>query len=107
MNTRIRAAAIVTLLVFSFGCAGSYVQVMKDSEKMFYYGQYRRPPQAPAAVNKSGKDQLLFMMEAGLMLHAAGDYENSNKVLLEAAKLAERIAVSVSKEAASLFLNDT
>lgn len=108
MNTRIRAAAIVTLLVFSFGCAGSYVQVMKDSEKMFYYGQYKEAARKLLpAVNKSGKDQLLFMMEAGLMLHAAGDYKTSNEVLLEAAKLAERIAVSVSKEAASLFLNDT
>ncbi len=108
MNSRIRAAAIATLFFFSFGCAGSYVQVMKDSEKMFYYGQYKEAARKLLpAVNSSGKDQLLFMMEAGLMLHAAGDYENSNKVLLEAAKLSERIALSVSKEAASLFLNET
>lgn len=108
MKIRIGAAALATLLAFSFGCAGSYVQVMKDSEKMFYYGQYKEAARKLLpAVNKSGKDQLLFMMEAGLMLHAAGDYPNSNKVLLEAGKLAERIALSVSKEAASLFLNET
>ncbi len=108
MNIRIRAAATVTLLLFSFGCAGSYVQVMKDSEKMFYHGQYKEAARKLLpAVNKSGKDQLLFMMETGLMLHAAGDFQNSNKVLLEAAKLADRIALSVSKEAASLFLNET
>ncbi|RPI95116.1 MAG: hypothetical protein EHM32_06015, partial [Spirochaetales bacterium] len=108
MNIRIRAAATVTLLLFSFGCAGSYVQVMKDSEKMFYHGEYKEAARKLLpAVNKSGKDQLLFMMETGLMLHAAGDFQNSNKVLLEAAKLADRIALSVSKEAASLFINET
>lgn len=99
--------SVVALMLFIIpGCAANYNQVMKDSENMFYYGQYKEAARKLLpAVNRSGKDQLLFMMEAGMMLHAGGDYENSNKVLLEAGKLADRIATSITKEAASLFLN--
>ncbi|HDP80123.1 MAG TPA: hypothetical protein ENN21_04700 [Spirochaetes bacterium] len=98
----------VFVLVFALGCAANYNQVMKDSEKTFYSGKYKEAARSLLpAVNKSGKNQLLFMMEAGLMLHAAHDYENSNKVLLEAAKLSERIATSISKQAGSLLLNET
>ena len=101
--------SVVALMLFIIpGCAANYNQVMKDSENMFYYGQYKEAARTLLpAVNRSGKDQLLFMMEAGMMLHAGGDYENSNKVLLEAGKLADRIATSITKEAASLFLNET
>jgi hypothetical protein len=57
-------------------------------------------------VNIGGKDQLLFMMECGLMLHTAGDYETSNKVLLPAGKLAQIIPISISQEVASFLTND-
>jgi uncharacterized protein len=46
-------------------------------------------------------------MECGLMLHTAGEYEKSNTILMGAAKLADRIATSISKEAVALLLNET
>jgi len=82
--------------------------MIKKAEESFYYGKYKDAARSLLPeVNKESKDQLLFMMECGLMLHAAGDYQNSNKVLLAASALSERIAKSISKEALSLFLNDT
>ncbi len=108
MKHKIHAAAVLSFFLFTFGCTANYNKVMKESETTFYYGKYKEAArQLLPAVNKKNKDQLLFMMECGLMLHAAGDFENSNKVLLEAGGLADRIAISVSKEAASLFLNET
>jgi hypothetical protein len=81
---------------------------MAESEKAFYSGNYLDAARKLLPnVNKENEDQLLFMMEAGLMLHAGGDFEKSNKVLLAASDLADKIAISVSKEAASLFINDT
>jgi uncharacterized protein len=101
-------ALAAALAVFAVGCSGNYVKLMKESEQTFYYGKYKDAARKLLPrVNKSGKDQLLFMMEAGLMLHAAYDYENSNKVLMEASKLSERIGKSVTREAGSLFLNET
>ena len=103
---RIIPAIAVTLLAIC--CTANYTVQMADSEKMFYAGNYLDAARKLLPyVNKNNEDQLLFMMEAGLMLHAGGDYEKSNKVLLAASDLSEKIAISVSKEAASLFVNDT
>lgn len=108
MKRRIFAVVIASLVLIGSGCGVSYDKAIKQSEETFYYGKYKEAARMLLPnVNKSGKDQLLFMMECGLMLHAAGDFPNSNKVLLEAGKLADRITLSVSKEAASLFLNET
>ena len=108
MKKTIHVALVVTIALAALGCAGNYNQVMKQSETTFYKGQYKEAARSLLpVVNRSGKDRLLFMMECGLMLHAAGDFENSNKVLLDAASLADRITTSISKEAASLFLNET
>ncbi len=108
MGKKTAVVLMCFLVLAAAGCTANYNKVLKDSETMFYSGKYKDAARTLLpSVNRSGKDQLLFMMEAGLMLHAAGDFENSNKVLLEAGKLADRIAVSVSKEAASLFLNET
>lgn len=103
---RIFPALAVTLLAVC--CSANYNVMMQESEKQFYAGNYLDAArQILPNVNKENSDQLLFMMEAGLMLHAGGDFEKSNKVLLAAADLSEKIAKSISKEAASLFLNDT
>ncbi len=108
MGKKTAVVLMCFLVLAAAGCTANYNKVLKDSETMFYSGKYKDAARTLLpSVNRSGKDQLLFMMEAGLMLHAAGDFENSNKVLMEAGKLADRIAVSVSKEAASLFLNET
>jgi len=101
--------AILVAAVALVSCGGGqdYYKAMKVPEKMFYKGQYKEAARMLLPeVNKSGKDQLLFMMECGLMLHTAGDFETSNKVLLPARKLAQITPISITKQAASFLTND-
>jgi len=101
------AAVFLSLALFACSSSKSYEEAMKTPEQKFYKGQYKDAARLLLPqVNKKGKDQLLFMMECGLMLHAAGDYKTSNKVLLPAAKLAKVIPISVTQQAASLLTNN-
>jgi hypothetical protein len=56
---------------------------------------------------KKDKNQLLYMMEAGYMFHAAKNYKTSNKILIEAGKIAKFKPVSVTKQAASFLTNES
>jgi len=101
-------ALVLILSIFACGSSKNYDQAMKIPEKLFYQGKYKEAARKLLPeVNNSGKDQLLFMMECGMMLHAAGDYKTSNKVLLPAAKLAKLMPTSITKQAASFLTNDT
>lgn len=109
MMRRLKALSIIILLIGVAACASyDYNKQIAEVEKMFYEGQYKEAARKLLPmVNKKSKDQLLYMMECGLMLQVAGDYENSTKVLTEAAKIGDQITISLSKEAASLLLNET
>ncbi len=99
---------VLAVMVLSLFCTADYTKQIQDSERLFYTGKYLEAARGLLPmVNDDDEDQLLFMMECGLMLHAGGDFEKSNKVLLSAGELADKIAISVSKTAASLFINDT
>jgi len=101
-------SAGLIILAFVSCSSKSYEKDMKASEDLFYKGKYLEAARLLLPnVNNGGKDELLFMMECGLMLHTGGDYETSNKVMLRAGKLAQIIPISVSQEAASLLTNDT
>ena len=99
---------LIVLLFFVISCSSDYTQKMKQSETDFYSGKYLDAARSLLpAINKKNNDQLLLMMEAGLMLHTGSEFEKSNSVFLSAGDLAEKIALSISKEAASLLVNDT
>ncbi|HNX57567.1 MAG TPA: hypothetical protein PKK43_00605 [Spirochaetota bacterium] len=99
---------VLAIMVLSLFCTADYTKQIQDSERLFYTGKYLEAARGILPmVNDEGSDQLLFMMECGLMLHAGGDFEKSNQILLKAGELADKITISVSKTAASLFLNDT
>lgn len=102
---------LVTVILLSLtfvSCSSrTYEEAMKVPEEKFYKGQYLEAAKLLLPdVNNSGKDQLLFMMECGLMLHSGEDYEKSNKVLLPAAKLAQLIPISVSDQISSFLTSD-
>ncbi|HNX23324.1 MAG TPA: hypothetical protein PKG60_04710 [Spirochaetota bacterium] len=100
-------SAGLIILAFVSCSSKSYEKEMKASEDLFYKGQYREAARLLLPnVNNAGKDELLFMMECGLMLHTSGDYETSNKVMLRAGKLAQLIPISVTQQAASFLTND-
>jgi hypothetical protein len=107
---KIRNVSSVILIIFVFiSCkTKSYDKEMMASEELFYNGQYLEAARLLLPnVNKAGKDEFLFMMECGLMLHTGGDYETSNKVLLKAGKLAQVKPISVSQQVGALLTNDT
>ncbi len=108
MTRRIHPLAAALLLVFLFSCGRDYREEMKAPIELFYRGQpYEAAQSLLPYVNKSGRDQLLFLMEAGYLLHAAEKYEDSNRVLLKAATMAKVKPISISKEVAALLTNQT
>ncbi|MDD5065744.1 MAG: hypothetical protein PHF84_01730 [bacterium] len=99
---------LVFLVPFFFSCSGNQFKRWADTEEMFYKGNY------PAAVNEirdlvneaSTKDKLLFLMEAGIILHTMGDYKKSNAAFEEADQFAQEVKKSVSKGALAFLLSD-
>ncbi|MCU0821173.1 MAG: hypothetical protein MUC95_01710 [Spirochaetes bacterium] len=108
MNIKRFFPGFISVIFLLVSCTTDYNKLIGTTEADFYKGKYKEAAKALLPqVNKEDKDQLLFMMECGMMLHAAGDFENSNKILLGAAELSEKIATSISKGAAALLLNET
>lgn len=103
---RLRALGVIAL-VFVLACGSDHSQVITQSEKLYHQGYVS---EAAGLIKEeaysSGKSQLLYLMEAGMMLHTAEDYDNSIKVMMRAARMADQVPISVSKQAASLFLNE-
>jgi hypothetical protein len=97
-------------IYFVFNCSSTnYNTLMVKAEKKLY--EENDPLNASREliplVNKKNPDQLLFMMEAGYMLHLAGDFQKSNEVLMAADEKAEKMYKSVSKEVAAFITNET
>jgi uncharacterized protein len=108
MKNHIIPAILCVLIFFITTCTTDYNTLIKDSETEFYKNNYMdAAKKLLPLINKEDNNQLLFMMECGLMLHSAGEYEKSNTILMDAGKLADKIATSISKEAAALLLNET
>jgi len=99
---------IALIIVLSGACSSvSYRKTIREPERLFHAGQPMKAAQMlKKYVNTSGKNQLLFLMECGYMLHAAGDYKTSNKVFLKAGKMATVKPISASKQVASYLTND-
>lgn len=104
---RFVSASLIVLTLVS--CAAKdYNKEMKSSEDLFYKGKYLEAARMLLpGVNSGGKDELLYMMECGLMLHTGGDYETSNKLFLKAGQIARIIPISITQQAASFLTNDT
>ncbi|MFW5808252.1 MAG: COG3014 family protein [Spirochaetota bacterium] len=97
----------VLLVAGIVSCGKDYATRIGESESAFYGGEYAKAADiALARAKDGGNDRLLYLMEAGLMLHTAGDYRKSNEVLFAAADLAEELKISLTKQTASLLLNE-
>ncbi len=97
------------ILLLLSGCGGrDYREAMRAPEDLFYRGQtIEAARMLLPEVNNSGRDQILFMMEAGYMLHIANNFEKSNQVLLRASEMAKLTPVSVSEQVKALMTNPT
>lgn len=103
---RLRAAVIILPVLFLFTCGKDYRESIKGPEELFFKERYLDAARMLLPqVNKKGKDQLLYMMEAGYMLQLAEKYEDSKKVLMKAAEKAKVTPISISQQAAALMTN--
>lgn len=105
-----RSFAFILLVFGIAGCASdSYVKRMKAAETKLYDGQdpILASREMIPYINKGDCDQLLYMMEAGMMLHMGHEYEKSSEILIDADKKADLLTKSVSKEITSYFTNET
>ena len=101
--------ALGALALLLTGCAGDYVARTAGYRRAYESYQYPPAIQGFDSEIKSGPqiDQLLSMMDEGMVLHAAGKFEESIKVLAQADKLSERLDfVSVSEEAKVLISSE-
>jgi tetratricopeptide (TPR) repeat protein len=95
--------------IFILGsCAANYKSIIRDTEKLYYSGNYKEaiPKIRTLATEADSKDQLLYLMEAGMIFHTQGDYESSNKAFKEAEGIADTIKTSVTKTGLSFLLSD-
>ncbi|MDH5716713.1 MAG: hypothetical protein OEZ22_03630 [Spirochaetia bacterium] len=86
-----------------------YNNLIRDSENLFYKEKlpYSASKNLIEHVNEENEEQLLFMMEAAFLLHSAEKFDISNKILLNADKKAEELAVSITEEMFSLLSSET
>ena len=82
-----------------------------ESDNLFRQGRYddavQRLKKGYEDQGESGRDSLLYILDLGLALHSAGRYEESNKVFLQADKLAEiKDYTSIATEAGTLLTSD-
>ncbi len=88
--------------------AGCDSQKLAKGRQEFYRGEYAAAEAtlAPLA-QKEGRNQVLYAMEQGTVLHAAGRLDESNVRFLEAAeRIKEWETKSLSKEAVALAYSD-
>jgi uncharacterized protein len=98
---------IFLFILFSY-CATNYIEKISKAENAFYVEDYETaiPAVRELAKDASAKDELLYLMEAGVIFHTKGDYETSNKVFKEAEAIADSIQTSISKEGLAFVLSD-
>lgn len=104
-----RRIAILLPLLLIFSCRGSsYRNDISGTESFFYDNSlpYHASRKLIGKVNDKGKDQLLYMMEAGSLLHTSGDFSTSNKLLLQADAMSAKSVTSLSDESLALVTNE-
>lgn len=96
-------------LLFLLLLAGCATTSLDRARNQFYQGRTSDASEFAQGktAGKQGKDALLYLLEWGLIHHAAGEYEKSNTALLAAAELAEQLEIiQPAKETAALLIND-
>ncbi len=91
------------------GCAGDYVARTYALRQAYEVEDYPRALGELEVLEQQGhpKDALLVLLDKGMVLHAAGSWEESIQVLEQADRLsAELDAISLSEEAGALLSNE-
>ncbi|PIU58485.1 MAG: hypothetical protein COS89_00150 [Deltaproteobacteria bacterium CG07_land_8_20_14_0_80_38_7] len=94
------------LLLFS-ACGSTYHHNANNVYKAYYDARFDEAADLIEKVKPAEKDRLLYLMDKGMILHAAGRYEESNKTLSEAEELSDVYSVkSASREVSGTLWNE-
>jgi hypothetical protein len=91
------------------GCAGDYVARTRHVREAYETENYPYALAELSAMQKEEhpKDGLLVLLDKGMVLHAAGHWSESIRVLAEADRLSQELdAISISEEAGALLSNE-
>jgi len=109
---RLRKSILWIALILA-GCAGlkSHVDFYSNVEADLKTDKYLRAgdlvDKAKSTQKYSKKDRALYYLDKGVILHYAGKYDESNRILEDADQSIEELYTkSITKAAASLLLND-
>jgi hypothetical protein len=108
---RVPAAALAVVLALALnGCVSARMSDV-DSNIAFRDGRYAeasdRLRKGLAEQGEQGKDELLYLLDLGLVLHTSGQFEESNRYFLKADQVAEiKDYTSLSQEAGTLLTSD-
>ena len=100
---------LVVLFLFTLTSCVTYPSKVRKARNHLASGESQLAVDIFAEhASQEGKDQLLFMLDYGLALHELGDLKQSNKILMQAERMAEvNDYHSITREAGSLFLNNS
>lgn len=106
-----KAYGIVGLLSIFFlflgGCASTYQAKAAAAQHAYFAGDYPRALELIDKVHPAPRDRLLFLLDRGIILQAAGNYEESNRTLEKAEEAAEALNVkSITKETAATLWSE-
>ncbi|MEE4253654.1 MAG: hypothetical protein V2I50_06380 [Desulfuromusa sp.] len=95
---------LIISLLFLSGCAGR----LNQASHYYYAGQPQHALELLEKGDNLGKrNQLLFLLERGVVLHQLGEYQQSVNQFLKAAQLIDQFeVVSLSEQAGSLVTNE-
>jgi hypothetical protein len=101
------AAAVLACLCGAFGCASDYVARTRPARAAY---EAYRPDEALQRLEESRgpeKDRLLYLLDKGMVLHAAGKYTESLGVLAEADRLSQDLDfTSIGEETAAALTSE-
>ena len=101
------AAAALACLCGAFGCASDYVARTRPARAAY---EAYRPDEALQRLEESRgpeKDRLLYLLDKGMVLHAAGKYTESLGVLAEADRLSQDLDfTSIGEETAAALTSE-
>lgn len=98
---------VFILLALLLGGCGDYTARTRGALADFQSRNFEAALKGYEKESGSDKDRLLYLIDKGIVLHTAGRYEESIKILQEADDYADKIDYfSISREIGALFVNE-
>jgi hypothetical protein len=102
-----RAASVLLLVLVLSACAG-YAGKIREPRRLFEAGQYElASAQLEKLVESKDNDQLLYLMDLGMVYHTARKYPEAIKTFHAAEKIADaKDFTSITQEVGAVITND-